>query len=142
MVLANGKKDQIPLSFPINVINSFFKTESNKCCEYLTDSNTNFDSPQRRVYLRCGSSGMTSSKHISRWYHAIQQWLSTVSGIMDIQTIACPRVWNTISFPSRKACPAAISARGLRARYHLQPHKVSAFGCAHVSTPQGLELPR
>ena len=59
---------------------------------------------------------MTSSKHISRWYHAIQQWLSTLSGTMDIQTIACPRVSNTISFPSRKACPAAISARGLRAR--------------------------
>ena len=43
----------------------------------------------------------------------MQQWLFTSSSTMNIQTIACSRI-SKLSFP--EACPAAISARGLRAR--------------------------
>ena len=73
----------------------------------------------------------------------MQQWASTVSFTMGIKTIAHALEYRTLS--SRKACPTAISARGLPAqgvgRYHLQPHKVSAFTRPHVSAPQRLELP-
>lgn len=71
---------------------------------------------------------MNSSKHISRWYHEIQQWLFhrvQYHGYSD--NSICSRVSNTISFPSRKAYPAAISARGLRARKVPIP-PTTAFG--------------